>query len=383
MEGESQAAEVARVLGELYASARVPIIVVTREGRFIAANQAALHTYGYTLAELRTMRVHDIIAESRDVDADLGVAIAGASLERRLHRKKDGTLISVLPTAHPMTIGDERLIVSMLQDVTPLAEAEARARAALAEAASLEARTKAMYAELLAADRLASIGRVVAGVAHEINNPAAAVTVNLGVLKDRLARGDSRRDQALTMVDESLEAMSRIRDIVRDLKGFARERASERVDLSALTASVLRMTQHEVCGRVRVDQHLAPGVFANVRSSRVSQVVTNLLVNAAQALPDGAPSDPEGQIVLSTFRDGALACIEVSDTGPGVPAHLVDRIFEPFFTTREDQGGTGLGLWLARGIVEEEGGTIRLTARPGGGAVFRVSLPAAGASSPA
>jgi two-component system, cell cycle sensor histidine kinase and response regulator CckA len=113
--------------------------------------------------------------------------------------------------------------------------------------------------------------------------------------------------------------------------------------------------------------------------------VTNLLLNAGQAIPDppglapasGPPGGPVGQVVLRTFRDGAFACIEVSDSGPGVPPHLVERIFEPFFTTREEAGGTGLGLWLARGIVEEEGGTIRVSGRPGGGAVFRVSLPAA------
>jgi signal transduction histidine kinase len=185
---------------------------------------------------------------------------------------------------------------------------------------------------------------------------------------------------------------------VQDVKGFAVDRPAAPVDLSRLAENVLRMVRLEAGPRggaerraqVEIDAQLEPQVFARVRGSRVSQVLTNLLINAAQASegsPESlhesgeAPAAPggasAGEIRLRTFREGSAACIEVSDTGPGVPSHLAERIFEPFYTTRAGTGGTGLGLWLARGIVEEEGGTIALSERPGGGAVFRVSLPAA------
>jgi two-component system NtrC family sensor kinase len=101
----------------------------------------------------------------------------------------------------------------------------------------------------------------------------------------------------------------------------------------------------------------------------------NLLINAAQSIPLGGAQ--RNRIVVRVFRDGDQACIEVTDTGPGVPTPLRDKIFEPFFTTRAANGGTGLGLWLSRGIVEEERGTLTYSTTSTGGAAFRVSLPRA------
>jgi two-component system NtrC family sensor kinase len=100
----------------------------------------------------------------------------------------------------------------------------------------------------------------------------------------------------------------------------------------------------------------------------------NLVINAAQAIPAGAPNDH--RIDVRVYRAGDRACIDVSDTGPGVARDLGERIFEPFFTTRESSGGTGLGLWLSRSIIEEEGGTLTYENLPRGGACFTISLPA-------
>ncbi len=397
----------AAALGALYASARMPIVVLRPTGQFVAANPAALARYGFSIEELRSMRIHDFVAEKRDVDADLACAMKGTPvpLTRRPHRTKDGTILSVLPSAFPMTIDGESVLVSFLQDVTSLDAAEQQAREAREEARELELRTRALRAELLAADRLASVGRIASEIAHEVNNPAALVMLNLGILRDRIQGADvdgSRAEEWLAMVDDCLEAMGRIRDIVRDVKGFGAERPSAPVDLSRLAAGVIRMVQLDskrsagddrrpaAAHYLQIDARLDPEVFANVRGSRVSQVLTNLLLNAAQATAPAATNGASGagsqpRIVLRTFREGADACIEVSDTGPGVPTHLAERIFEPFFTTRGASGGTGLGLWLARGIVEEEGGTLALFDRSGSestaaeghaGAIFRVSLPA-------
>jgi PAS domain S-box-containing protein len=233
---------------------------------------------------------------------------------------------------------------------------------------------RATRSGLISADRLATIGRLAAGVAHEVNNPAALVTVNLGVLRDRFATGAARTAEVLAMLDESLEGMGRIRDIVRDLKGFARERSRERVDLGELVASAVRMSAHATRGHARVAKSLDEDVWATVRGARIAQVVLNLIINAAQAIPAGQGTDH--RILVRTFRNGDLACIEVSDTGPGVPPELAERIFEPFFTTRESAGGTGLGLWLAREIVKEEGGTLVLRQATQRGACFLVSLTA-------
>jgi signal transduction histidine kinase len=234
---------------------------------------------------------------------------------------------------------------------------------------------RAIRSQLVTADRLATIGRLAAGVAHEVNNPAAFVMVNLGVLRERFASGTARPADTVAILTESLDGMDRIREILQDLKGFARERSRDKVDLSALVASALRMASHETRGRARVEKSLEPGLFAYVRGARIAQVVLNLVVNAAQAIPPGNPG--ENRIMVRAWREGDLAKIDVSDTGAGVPPELSALIFEPFFTTRESSGGTGLGLWLAREIVEEEGGTIRSLNPPEGGARFVIELHAA------
>jgi PAS domain S-box-containing protein len=233
---------------------------------------------------------------------------------------------------------------------------------------------RAIRTQLVTTDRLAGIGRLAAGVAHEINNPAAFVTVNLGVLRDRFAAGTARAQDVLAMLDESLNGMDRIREIVRDLKGLARERSIDLVDLGSVAQSALRMAAHETRGRAKVERVAEDGAVARVRGARIAQVALNLILNAAQALTAGRA---ENRITVRTRRDGDRALLEVCDNGPGVDPKIASRIFDPFFTTREGSGGTGLGLWLARSIVDEEGGKLTFHDAPGGGACFVVDLPAA------
>src|SRR5262249_55162039 len=161
---------------------------------------------------------------------------------------------------------------------------------------------------LLTADRLATIGRLSAGVAHEINNPAAFVTVNLGVLRDRFNAGTVQASEVLAMLEESMNGMERIREIVRDLKGFARERSRDAVDLSQIALSATRIAAHETRGRARVDRALADGVLARARGARLAQCVLNLVVNAAQAIPPGSPQD--NRIEVKTYRAGDRVRLE-------------------------------------------------------------------------
>jgi PAS domain S-box-containing protein len=233
---------------------------------------------------------------------------------------------------------------------------------------------RAVRSQLVSTERLASIGRLAAGVAHEINNPAAFVTVNLGVMRDRFLAGTARAQEVLPMLEDSLAGMDRIREIVRDLKGLARDRSIDIVDLGAIAQSALRMAAHETRGRGKIERVAEDGAIARVRGARIAQVVLNLVLNAAQALPAGRA---ENRIVVRTRREADRALIEVADNGPGIDPAILPQIFEPFFTTREGTGGTGLGLWLARSIVEEEGGTLTFQEEPDGGACFVVDLPAA------
>jgi two-component system, NtrC family, sensor kinase len=230
----------------------------------------------------------------------------------------------------------------------------------------------AMRARLMGADRLANLGRVAAGVAHEVNNPAAFVTLALPMARDRIAQG--RGPEAVTLLEEATIAMGQITEVMRDLGGMTRDRPRAVVDLAAVANGAIRIGSHEADARAKVERVLEDGVLAEARSARLGQVILNLLLNAAQAVPPGNAKCQK--IEVRVRRAGDRALVEVSDTGPGVPENLGERIFEPFFTTRASAGGTGLGLWLSRAIVEEEGGTLTWRNRPEGGAVFTVSLPA-------
>ena len=197
--------------------------------------------------------------------------------------------------------------------------------------------------------------------------------------KDRITQG--RAGEAQALVGEAITAMDQIHVILRDLTGFARDVPRGVIDLAALVNGALRISSYETDRRARVKREFDDGVVAFVRGPRVAQVILNLLLNAAQAIPSG---NPDGNIIDVRLRYGdGRVLIEVGDTGRGVAEDIAERIFEPFFTTRGARGGTGLGLWLSRAIVEEEGGSLTWYNRPEGGAVFTVSLPMCEAERPA
>jgi PAS domain S-box-containing protein len=250
-------------------------------------------------------------------------------------------------------------------------------------------------------DRVIALGTLAASVAHEINNPltyvlgnADEVDAELGRLEALLAGadGDPRALPAarasVARIREDLGAIlsgtRRIAAITRDLRTFSRPEESSltSVDVRAAVGSALKLVAKEVEARARlvVDLRDTPPVTAN--EGRLVQVVLNLVVNALQALPAGAPADHE--VTVRTGSDGGgRVAIEVSDSGPGVPPVDRERIFDPFYSTKEIGKGTGLGLFVSRNIVRGFGGDIEVAERAGGGALFRVTLPAsAGAPAP-
>jgi PAS domain S-box-containing protein len=226
------------------------------------------------------------------------------------------------------------------------------------------------------ADRMASLGTLAAGVAHEINNPLAHLTTNLEYIREQLAKTLQSPGELEDALHESREAVDRVRDIVRDLKTLSRVEDDLRgpVDVQALLQSSINMAWAELRHRARLVRQLGtvPAVEAN--ASRLGQVFLNLLINAAQAIPESAPQ-AEVRVATRTDERGR-AVIEISDTGVGIPPDVLPHIFDPFFTTKPVGVGTGLGLSICHGTITGMGGEILVESRVGQGTTFRIILPA-------
>ena len=241
-------------------------------------------------------------------------------------------------------------------------------------------------------DRVMALGTLAASVAHEINNPLAyvlaqaeAMDAEVDALEGLLAKMQGPEvpaaQAALGRLKEGLAPVrsgtARIASITRDLRTFSRPEdiSLSPVDLRGVVLSVLKLVGKEVEARARLvlDLQQTRPVMGN--EARLVQVVLNLVVNALQALP--ADSTGTNEVTLRTRDEGARVLLEVADSGSGVPAADRDRIFEPFFSTKEIGKGTGLGLFVCRNIVQALAGDVEVLDRPAGGALFRVTLPAA------
>ncbi|HEY4244652.1 MAG TPA: response regulator [Kofleriaceae bacterium] len=232
---------------------------------------------------------------------------------------------------------------------------------------------------LVLADRMASVGTLAAGVAHEINNPLASVIANLDMaLEDVEAlRGDVPPD-LIEELKDARTASDRVREIVRDLKIFSRAEEDSRgpVDVEAVLDSTLRMAWNEIRHRAKLVKRYGGVPRVDVNESRLGQVFLNLIVNAAHAIPPG--NYDTNQIRVSTSLDAAgRVVVSIADTGTGIPAHVQPRLFTPFYTTKPVGVGTGLGLAISLRIVQQFGGAIAYDTEVGKGTEFRVSLPVA------
>jgi nitrogen-specific signal transduction histidine kinase/CheY-like chemotaxis protein len=247
-------------------------------------------------------------------------------------------------------------------------------RAVLAFARDVTER-KAMQARLAQADRLAALGMLSAGVAHEINNPLAYVLLNLELMsRDLLKGGDIDTALLLSRLKEARHGGERVATIVRDLKTFAREDQAVRwpVQLDAVLDTALNVVESEIIKRGRIVRNQAEVPIVEGIAARLEQVFVNLLLNAAQALPDGDAEHHE--VELKVEHDAEYVYVKVRDTGAGMTDEIKRRIFDPFFTTKPAGVGTGLGLPICQGIVTAHGGTLEVTTAPGRGSTFTVKL---------
>jgi PAS domain S-box-containing protein len=248
-----------------------------------------------------------------------------------------------------------------------------------------------LQANAIQNDRVIALGTLAASVAHEINNPLTYILGHVKMLGEALektgqvvtelkgAEGEVLRDivaRMRQMLEPIRHGTERIASITRDLRTFSRPGPDEAaiVDVRSVVESVLQLIGKELEARARLFLNLRDTAAVRGNQARFVQVILNLVVNAMQALPSDRRE--ESEIGVSTRNDGSDVVIEVADSGPGVALADRERIFEPFFSTKEIGEGTGLGLFVCRNIVRGFSGDVTVGDRPGGGALFRVVIPA-------
>ncbi|MGD8251302.1 MAG: ATP-binding protein [Desulfobacterales bacterium] len=225
--------------------------------------------------------------------------------------------------------------------------------------------------QLLQAEKMASLGKLAAGVAHQINNPLGSITLFAKLVMEEYPLEDGARED----IQRILRDAERCKDTVKELLEFARQTRQEMRPLDinrALSRTLFLLENQTLFQNIDIVWDLAealPNVHADIQ--QVNHMFMNIILNAAQAM------EGKGRLKLSTRKseDGDRVVIRISDTGPGIPEDILQRIFEPFFTTKDEGKGTGLGLSLVYGIVENHGGTIQAGANEPTGTVFTIELP--------
>lgn len=342
-------------------------VIVHRHGLIEYMNPAARRMLGYAADDVVVgktaielihpddranvlSRVIEMLAHSRQAPP----------MEERFLRTDGSSLLAEVVALHTVFDG-KHAVLAIFHDVTA---------------------RKEMEAQLVMNDRLASIGRLAATVGHELNNPLACILGNVALMEHELVNRPLPSEQAgrlSSCVGTMKESATRMRDIINDLRTLARG-DSERptaVDVQHILDVCLNMAEHEIRGRARVVRDYCEPVFAFATEARLGQVFLNLLVNAAQAIPEGAPEENEIRVCVGSIGEDSVS-VAISDTGTGILPELLDRIFEPFFTTKEGVG-TGLGLAITRRIVTSAGGSITVEPLQRGTRV-RVLLPSYGAA---
>ena len=291
------------------------------------------------------------------------------------------------------------------QDIARRETAENELLTRYAELTELNCLLQEAQQQLVQSEKMASIGQLAAGVAHEINNPIGYVNSNIRSLKGyvgqilelldtyearetalpaedltaikaakKAADFEFLREDIGQLLSESEEGTERVRKIVQDLRDFSRAETTQNwqaVDLRHGLDSTLNIASNEVKYKADVVREYTDIPMVECLPSQLNQVFMNLFVNAAQAMPDNR----RGTITVRTGLAGEEVWIEVADNGAGIPAAILDKVFDPFFTTKPVGKGTGLGLSLSYGIIQKHNGRISVSSTPGVGTTFRITLP--------
>ncbi|MBZ4399250.1 PAS domain S-box protein [Myxococcus sp. AS-1-15] len=356
------------------------VIFVHRDQRFVYVNPTLLRALRYEHASELIGRSIWTIVHPDDLDMVRqrvhAVVARGelAPLREIRYLRRDGTWFDAESAGLPVDFDGVGAVVVMARDITE---------------------RKRMQAQLLQSDRMVLAGTLAAGVGHEINNPLTYVMANLESALDAMHRlggelGRMLPDGALApswsmtlkdtveLLKEAHEGATRVRNIVRDLKYISRqdEERRELLDVRESLEFSLKLASSELRPRAQVIKKYEDVPLVHADASRLGQVFLNLVVNAAQAIPEGDPTNQHVTLWVRPGPHGGVA-VDVSDSGSGMPPSVLARIFDPFFTTKAVGSGTGLGLSICHGIMRGLGGDITVRSEPGHGTTFTVLLPPA------
>jgi PAS domain S-box-containing protein len=343
-------------------------VVVHRDGKLVYLNRRALDALGYDGPE-------EILGRS---PLDIVHPDDDGLVRERMRRMAE--------TGEPQPLTEERIVRRdgsiLVMDVLAIPTLFDGAPATVVLGRN-PAERRRLQARGALADRMASVGRLAAGVAHGINNPLAFVLANTEYSLEELGRlkfPDGLRPGVVEDMGRALtqarEGALRIRDLVADLATFSRsaERPSVALDLQSVLESSLSLAANEIRHRARIVRDYGPTPAVLADRSRLAHAFMNLLVNAAHAIPEGDAERNEIRVVTRTDEAGR-AQVEIRDSGAGMAPDVVSSIFDPFFTTKPVGSGSGLGLSITHEIVTSLGGTIHAESELGRGSVFRISLP--------
>jgi PAS domain S-box-containing protein len=349
----------------------LPVIVARidpKTGATTFVNGAIERVLGFTTSEIQGLPgIDSLVADPVEWEASAVVRDAAArgresGWQDRKYKHKDGRTRMLRESVYPVrdASGETRAIELIAYDVTT----------------ELESRK-----QLMQADRLASIGALAGGIAHEINNPVAFISLAAGQVAKMVegTRGPEEIERARELLQEVGEAATRIATIVGELKLFTRipEGAhATPVDVNRIVQMAVTLTTTELRRRARVEVNLGELPLVSGDYASLGQALVNLLLNAAQAIDAKHGPKSETHVVrVSTFIEGAAIVVRVTDTGVGIEPRVLPRIFDPFFKLHAAGEGAGLGLAIAHNIVRRVGGDIRVASVPGEGSTFDIVLP--------
>src|SRR5688572_19623984 len=344
-----------RLMGAAVEEANELIVIVSRDGHIRHANRAFCQAVGYELADLIDQARTAVVAEESlaKLEEVRKVTKGQAWNGTLVHRRSDGSTFQAACAIVPLT-NDQGVVTHFVQMERDITE-ELRLRS-----------------QLIHSERLAAVGQLVSGVAHELNNPLQSILGFTELLIDAEERPELRRD-----LEQVRSEAIRAGKIVRNLLAFVRRSSTERTVASVndIVKTTISLRSYEFgSANIRLFESYSEGLPAVViNREEIQQVILNLILNAEQAM---RTAHRGGTLTVTTKYVDEMVTIEIQDDGPGVPPTLTGRVFEPFFSTKEVGEGTGLGLSIAMGIAEAHGGALTLMPTSKG-ACFRLALPAA------